>query len=70
MIFRFLDARRGSGNTGESPAEATGTFADGVFPVNLRRDPSEEIALRMRASYTRDLLAAHRLAADQAPVFH
>jgi hypothetical protein len=70
MMFRFFDGHRGPGNADEATCEATGTFADGVFPVSLRKAQPDEMALRMRASYTRDLLAAQRLAADQAPVFH
>jgi hypothetical protein len=66
MMFRFFDGPRGLGNADD----ATGTFADGVFPVSLRKAQSEEMSVRMRASYTQDLLAAQRLAADQAPVFH
>lgn len=69
-MFRFFDGHRGPGKAGEATGEATGTFADGIFPASLRKVQSEDMSLRMRASYTQDLLAAHRLAADQAPVFH
>jgi hypothetical protein len=70
MMFRFFDGHRRPGNAGEATGEATGTFADGLFPARFRKDQSEDMSLRMRASYTQDLLAAHRLATDQAPVFH
>lgn len=69
MMFRFLDSRRDAGEMGDRGYEATGTYADGIVPVPLRNEGGENVALRMRSSYGRDLVAAHRLV-DQVPVFH
>ena len=53
--------------TPEETMSATGTYADGIFPLT-REECLDARADRMRLSYQRDVTTASRLV-DQVPVF-
>ncbi|WP_137137218.1 hypothetical protein [Rhizobium sp. FKY42] len=69
MMKKFLQVlmRQADALELEDHQTATGTYADGLFPLT-REEAPETRADRMRHSYQRDTSAASHLA-DNSPIF-